>query len=1341
MGSICKKKLKMPKRNRCLNWRQSLKRNNLSSVRQILYIPIRSLWNCNCDIFNQEIKYNQNMRQSLDTIHRLRNFRNPDKMHNLIQKKFLKEFGLLNKEVDLEMFCEYFCHNYSFEDTVEFINHNIVNVLDLPVYIVSFDHEEMIEITTTIFLTPEDVEWGDLIPCVFLHVGGLGVRQNEDDWWWVQKYGKNENECLCCGIKFSSYVKLVEHVASVDTINGEIIEKNELCHRCKVPIDYTHVVDQHPDWWSQRVEIYKRMEKNKERKIHDNWQKIAMQLNPNDKEEDLKHSDYEGLKFAYTREKLKQKGDNSDVIHLITAVDLEATGLKDPKLFSETMKNAYLGKRSEELETGDYTLYSLAVEEINEDYFNPALDKDNGFAITTCALSVAPFEKYPTWQLNHYLSEEHIKLYNEVFFNLFQTLFKNLGFVCFNNKEKDIFLKDLLIDGVYNWHVYNAWRQEELYQLAHDNSVCNTLCILLCKVFDSPFHWKDNCRHCLILYVGAHNGGGFDFFFILRSLFFYKQSYKPKLRIFPRLFNNRIQSIEVTGLKCVNSYRLDKKCQCAIRFIDSIQYCPGALAKIAKLFNLGVLPDLGKFDFHHEDYHYMYLHGRNPENPYRWLTLEDNDFNTFYKSWVKLYRDPLEKTLLQDAFKTHPIEEDRQCMTIFYNRNDAYLVIKILLVMGDRFQLVFNKIKHKLAIKNENHTLVDIHCFNFMWKNTLASLSYQFLCLMQDGLPIYIPKGEAGIVIGSTMIGGRSECFVQGSVFYDEGINFGQDGVTQMDISGMYGNCQLSNFFPAGPPEMSTTDTLNEINKIFMDWEEKTLDQRYEHLVPHVFPTGIHFGCYKVSWPKNGLKGLTFFGLIGTQIEIIYLNNDKTQRVANICWNNLQKIQWMDLNTAIMHARAGWQVRAIEQNNMCGYHFPQGCKAQMREYIDLCFEIKQEGVDTKNPVTKQIGKDLANSCYGKVSMKPINTTVEFVNETEQKKLLNQAYNHEITILSTEPLPNNPSVTLMKYKKNTPEYFTPVQYGSTILALSRQMFLQFCWADEELERHFIQPHRRKLPFYYVDTDSKYVTNRHLALVQPPETFVTSYRKYKKPPAVSDDPPRIFVDFEIKDPNGKAQHAVYLGKKCNITLDEDFNLTSKTAKGSNLQEITPEKFWAALATKQAPQLFERPYTARVGFKKQVKVLDVSTTTLVRYLNSNPLIYEDSAFIYPNRKKSDPLSVSHKLKEKTQLTDEQIDVIISPAKLYTALTQFEHLSRSENQIPVTINVLNAIPTDYLEDKVYKCLCDCEPRIEVTLCFHKGELPPYIKQQPIPSSVLTCIRKLNLCRDHNCRAVIRPM
>lgn len=974
----------------------------------------------------------------------------------------------------------------------------------------------------------------------------------------------------------------------------------------------------------------------------------------------------------------KTFANNDKLVTLIAGFDVEAACVSDPEI---VLQQQY-----------EQTKMKWNKEEVLEDKHM------SDMFVTMLQVSIGSLKSMQGWPVNE--SVQDVDNFERLFKVRAERAFRLNGFDVFDDPD-DMFQKDAVLNAVFNTNP-----DMFLGCAKTTDDILNKFVKAILYLFANVDCKYDKCVH---LIFGAHNGSRFDFVWLHRVLM--ANSYiRDVMRVI--LFRQRFHQINFPPLKCfrgtgyVRRNKFDKYkkngCHCRITFCDTILYLQGGLGALSRQFRLGTVEHLGKLEVDHLRYQKLYVQDYDKKDL---LSLRDvpNEVRELTIEWAKLYSYMFTEVNYLTVF-------------VLYGIEDACIVRRLMLLIAKIMQEIWNA----LFIQVPNVP----RCFTPFKASSMAALAYRFwaLTVVLKDQNVYIPQAKCGELIFSCLVGGRSDCLIQGSVYQNEGINFGQGSYNQLDICGMYANVQLSGIYPKGKPQMATENVLEKVNEVFA---MKGTDMTVEDL--NACGVGPFFGCWCLYWPEEGMLYLTSIGVKANRMIVTYDRDGDDVDVSNTVWNNLECQMHMSSVLAIAIARLGWRVKVVRVTELdLGVHFPEGTCHAMKDFIQFTLQKKEEAAKMGNDDLKAGYKLLANSLFGRTILMPTYGQSQFVNKEGLDKILKESEQQRLQINDCVEI--SADYFKITTEQSEPEYSSPMQYGVTTLDGSKAMYLEFV-SQNDFFRGLISPEQRAPVMFYGDTDSKYLSNRSISISAKAEVLVLGGG------GEVDEAMQIpRCKYETKDPDGKGAMAVFVKKKEYFCGDVQGNALNVVAKGQNLKQLTVDDFWLTVANDIDMKI---PHTHRMSFSR--RALSLQMVSLARKMTLYPLIAEANAFsqCIDNRPVDDVLSFVP-----GPIFSKSGEVIVHATQkaapvLMTPLSRFEHILRTLQFVPKHIYCLDFIPLHYLENRVYRCLCDDVDEyfmIDVILHFAKT-VPIHHPRQSVSKQLLTETRVLRICKNHGCR------
>lgn len=190
------------------------------------------------------------------------------------------------------------------------------------------------------------------------------------------------------------------------------------------------------------------------------------------------------------------------------------------------------------------------------------------------------------------------------------------------------------------------------------------------------------------------------------------------------------------------------------------------------------------------------------------------------------------------------------------------------------------------------------------------------------------------------------------------------------------------------------------------------------------------------------------------------------------------------------------------------------------DWIETQYDKETEEI-YKNPL-QEVLKLIMNSAYGKMLLKPIDTSLHYVAKGKVKHHFKK---HYYQIKSFEKEANGQYCKFTHYEP-IDEHFNQVHIGANVLSIAKRMMMEVMTIGQELN---MSPS-------YTDTDSIQIVEQFVEPIR--EEYNSRYGKfgskyYIQKDMLGEDLGQFNLDLEIKGCNSVvSNYAIWLGKKCYI-----------------------------------------------------------------------------------------------------------------------------------------------------------------------------------------------------------------
>lgn len=455
--------------------------------------------------------------------------------------------------------------------------------------------------------------------------------------------------------------------------------------------------------------------------------------------------------------------------------------------------------------------------------------------------------------------------------------------------------------------------------------------------------------------------------------------------------------------------------------------------------------------------------------------------------------------------------------------------------------------------------------------------------------PLYIPKGDCGRIVQQCVLGGRSECQVQGLVRPGEGLCYPRGIPMQLDVFSMYGCC-MTYPMPAGKPtHHSRPHRLAEtFNGIFMAHERVQLAW---------FKKPV-FAKFHVRPPFDRRENLGAFAPLGVRMRMTTEDEVTGEKAhcENLVWGHVEREQYMSIVDAMLCRNAGYDVWMVR--DAPAVSFEDGWHPEMAPYMRFFIAAKSEAKARGDKMEEARCKLACNACYGKTIQKPSAVSFEICTDEKMEQLLALQTLGEVSIRQHMPifcLESQDLQHMVQYKSREPQYTGPSHFGVITLSYSHDCFMAMGSSTDCLQGAVDLDYRPKTGLYS-DTDSVYTTDAVLRYMDLSTFAVTGSKLNSYDPVTGVN--RVY--FDEKEPFRAQDVSVFMGKKLNCHL-KDGKFLGVTAKGHALKDLTGDKFVQAVQDNTAS------LTERVTFKKKLfPHVGITVEPLKRQFKLTQLIY---------------------------------------------------------------------------------------------------------------------------------------
>jgi hypothetical protein len=254
-----------------------------------------------------------------------------------------------------------------------------------------------------------------------------------------------------------------------------------------------------------------------------------------------------------------------------------------------------------------------------------------------------------------------------------------------------------------------------------------------------------------------------------------------------------------------------------------------------------------------------------------------------------------------------------------------------------------------------------------------------------------------------------------------------------------------------GMPKVLQKDQLSVkylLDRLFLDDQEEPSRDRF------ISGFYVHILIKKIG--KNRHFPLIVFN---KELQTDTSEETDTERSANVCCDMyVDHIMLQDLI----------EFQECEIEILRGYYYDSNRDYTIRDCIRNLFDLRLKYKKEGNPL-QEIIKLLLNSIYGKTILKPINTTIKFIQTDKLTDYIKKRYNQiEYTETIYTDDEQGCKFTEAKEIKTINKHFNFTTLGVSILSMSKRIMNEvICLAEDN-----------NIPIYYQDTDSVHMRKSDL-----------------------------------------------------------------------------------------------------------------------------------------------------------------------------------------------------------------------------------------------------------------------
>lgn len=289
-----------------------------------------------------------------------------------------------------------------------------------------------------------------------------------------------------------------------------------------------------------------------------------------------------------------------------------------------------------------------------------------------------------------------------------------------------------------------------------------------------------------------------------------------------------------------------------------------------------------------------------------------------------------------------------------------------------------------------------------------------------------------------------------------------EEPIVDFDAVSLYPSAMYRLYTLEGMPKVLAKDQCHTdylLSKLFLDDQIEPTEERF---ISGFF---VHAMITKIGKPRH-------FPLIvyNKDLQLVSAQQDDPKTWGSRNWKDAKDSEpersdnvccEMYLDHIMLQDLIAFQ--ECEIRVLRGYYYDGKRDLKIRECIHRLFELRLQYKKENNPL-QEIIKLLLNSIYGKTILKPINTTIKFVQTDKLTDYIRRRYNQ---IESTETIYTDRDVgckfTETKEVKTINKHFNFTPLGVNILSMSKRIMNEvICLAEDN-----------EIPVYYQDTDSIHI----------------------------------------------------------------------------------------------------------------------------------------------------------------------------------------------------------------------------------------------------------------------------
>ena len=400
----------------------------------------------------------------------------------------------------------------------------------------------------------------------------------------------------------------------------------------------------------------------------------------------------------------------------------------------------------------------------------------------------------------------------------------------------------------------------------------------------------------------------------------------------------------------------------------------------------------------------------------------------------------------------------------------------------------------------------ELDAYDFLSISSIANRYMELNCYFPNG-NLYDLSNKPRDFMSRAIIGGR--CMLA-----DNEKQRTEEPLVDFDAVSLYPSAMARLYTIEGMPKVLSKDQCNTkylLSKLFEDDQTEPTMERF------ISGFYVHIVIQKVGVPRHFPLIVFNKELQGDPDDIV-----DTERCVNSCCEMyVDHIMLQDLV----------EFQKCEITILRGYYYDGKRDLKIRECIKNLFNLRLRYKKENNPL-QEIIKLLLNSIYGKTILKPIDTTIKFIQTDKLTDYIRRRYNQ---IQSTETIYTDKDVgckfTEAKEIKTINKHYNFSPLGVSILSMSKRIMNEvMCLAEDN-----------NISIYYQDTDSMHMRECDL------EKLAKLYKEKYNRELIGKGLGQFHSDFQCIGDSTVMPHAIrslFVGKKTYIDMLKD-TTTNKIA----------------------------------------------------------------------------------------------------------------------------------------------------------------------------------------------------